>query len=507
MQNYLDYIQDTIEIAFCRYFQMDIPAESERKTYCIGDNSFLQKICQAANVEHIDEPESIILGLALAPHFAPRILDLFLVENKVFKRPYTEFGGRTGSGYTGFVPTAETAMFVLTAGNAGKRIEMMPYFRPQHWLYTSGMIQIRRESVNDPLFSGVLGVSGDFLDYLCGESSGEPVRHLNEPRDQLLDKKTARNSPCLQCSDAPCCKLLHLEDFPIASLVDFDKIGYYLNFENIEAILSPGGKCTIYYSATCRFFQEEDATCSIHNQKEQPSICMHYSPYRCFYKHAEKDKKSIEYGNIWLNQERLSRIQEMVLFDEDRQIAQVPPFQEMVQVVNTIPYRKESHSGSSCPETFREEMSGPCSRCGALCCTHLLFPSMIPSTRGNLDYYQYTLGFPGVEYLVTNKVWGVLVHTRCKYLNKGNGCSVYNKDERPLYCRYFDPYKCYVRQLLNTSYKVNLNYDNFSLIKGGIYFDELGNFKGIESVEVLQTLLDTDEIPCSRYMKESEDKI
>jgi len=490
MNKFFEWIENIIETAFHNYFQTEQPSDENNGELNIDISSFLQTVKQYTGRDSIDYPESVILGLALAPHFSPQILDLFFVQNEVFHRPYTEFGGKTGGRHKGFIPTAETAMFLLTAGNVEKRIEMMKYFNPRHWLYVSGLITLRLEYPDEPLLSGILNVSNDFLNYIYAftvEPDNKIVKHTAAV--SFLDKKTARDSPCMQCASAPCCKLLHLESFTISTLPDFDKIGFYLNFENIEAILSSDGQCTVYYAMPCRFFNESDATCTIHNQKEQPSICIHYSPYKCFYKKAESDKTHIEFGSIWLNDKRLEQIQRMTLFNSDRAIVQTPSFQELVNVMNTIPYVKEKSTENSESETSEEPVLEPCAKCTALCCTHLLFPSNIPSNKGNLDYYKYTLGFPGIEYIITDNAWALLVHTRCRHLNKENRCSIYNREERPLHCRYFDPYKCHVKQVLNTPHKVNANYDNFPLIAEKIHFDELDNFTGMEPVESLKIVL------------------
>lgn len=56
--------------------------------------------------------ERMVVMLALMPHVCPQILDIFCT-NKNFDRQYTEFGGWKGLSHGGFLPTGETASFIL----------------------------------------------------------------------------------------------------------------------------------------------------------------------------------------------------------------------------------------------------------------------------------------------------------------------------------------------------------------------------------------------------------
>ena len=66
------------------------------------------------------QAERIVLMLALAPHVCPQVLDVFWTKNGNTERGFTEFGGLNGSTHGGFLPNAETALFLL-AGNTAER--------------------------------------------------------------------------------------------------------------------------------------------------------------------------------------------------------------------------------------------------------------------------------------------------------------------------------------------------------------------------------------------------
>ena len=57
--------------------------------------------------------ERLALALVLAPHLRPQVLDIFFGKNVLHDRGFTEFGGLKGTAHSGFLPTGETALFLL----------------------------------------------------------------------------------------------------------------------------------------------------------------------------------------------------------------------------------------------------------------------------------------------------------------------------------------------------------------------------------------------------------
>ena len=72
----------------------------------------------------LDPMHRMLLILALTPHVAPERLDLFMLANAATGRPFTEFGGAANRSHVGFLPTVQTARFLVASGDAafGKAI-------------------------------------------------------------------------------------------------------------------------------------------------------------------------------------------------------------------------------------------------------------------------------------------------------------------------------------------------------------------------------------------------
>ena len=110
--------------------------------------------------------ERVILILALIPHLRPQVLDLLFIRNKNLDRGYTEFGGWKGSTHGGFLPTCETAAFILAGGDLARRLDIVALFESNSVLLTNGIIKVEHQGNGQPFFSGALMVSNEYLN-LC----------------------------------------------------------------------------------------------------------------------------------------------------------------------------------------------------------------------------------------------------------------------------------------------------------------------------------------------------
>ena len=61
--------------------------------------------------------ERLLLILSLIPHVKPSLLDLLHMKNTLYDIPFTEFGGIRYNNNKGYLPTGETAVFLLVGAN------------------------------------------------------------------------------------------------------------------------------------------------------------------------------------------------------------------------------------------------------------------------------------------------------------------------------------------------------------------------------------------------------
>ncbi len=108
--------------------------------------------------------ERLILILSLVPHIRPSLLDLFLVRNKNFDRGYTEFGGYFGENHLGFLPTCETAVFVLASDDLSLRFEIQERFHSGHYFIKDNILSISEVHEFEPRLSAKLSPGKKMMD-------------------------------------------------------------------------------------------------------------------------------------------------------------------------------------------------------------------------------------------------------------------------------------------------------------------------------------------------------
>ena len=86
--------------------------------------------------------ERLLLMLALVPHVRPQLLDLLFVRNRNLDRGFTEFGGWKGKTHGGFLPTCETAAFLIAGEDLRARFEVMKLFEEDHYFRTRDMLRV-----------------------------------------------------------------------------------------------------------------------------------------------------------------------------------------------------------------------------------------------------------------------------------------------------------------------------------------------------------------------------
>lgn len=107
--------------------------------------------------------ERLVLALALAPHLRPPLLDVLWTRNEATERGFAEFGGWHGVAHGGFIPTGETAAFLLAGDDLARRFEVIRLFDGEHLFARHGVLHLAPASPAEPWLSGALSLSPEHL--------------------------------------------------------------------------------------------------------------------------------------------------------------------------------------------------------------------------------------------------------------------------------------------------------------------------------------------------------
>ncbi|WP_046755883.1 ATP-binding protein [Kordia jejudonensis] len=114
--------------------------------------------------------ERLALILAITPHIRPETLDIFFGQNKIYNRGFTEFGGVIDKGHSGFLPTGQTLLFLVTALDPEQYTPVISIFDNNHIFQQEQVISLENTEDYLPKHNGILNINYRWLQYfITGE--------------------------------------------------------------------------------------------------------------------------------------------------------------------------------------------------------------------------------------------------------------------------------------------------------------------------------------------------
>lgn len=190
LEREFQWLEQVLDARFRLYFTPDAAGQSglPEPPDLDGDRSTYARFVHHYSMQ---AAERVVLLLALAPHLKPELLDPLFSKNKLYDRGYTEFGGVVGQQHGGFMPTGDTALFLLAGGDLGLRIRLMELFDEDHYFFRHNILKLEGTPQREPFLSGALVPSQEFLAYFTSEE-GEykpkfgaqfPAKRVETPLD------------------------------------------------------------------------------------------------------------------------------------------------------------------------------------------------------------------------------------------------------------------------------------------------------------------------------------
>ena len=167
MSNYFDQAEETASFG-------DI---AEPPELAASHSSYAGFILQ----QQLGREERLLLILALTPYIRPQLLDVFSSRNTETGRGFTEFGGLLGSSHGGFMPTLETALFLLSGDCLPERLRLMQALESGSALIDEAVLQIAPVAPPEPWTSGSLQLSREFVDQIICDACYRPSYGVNFP--------------------------------------------------------------------------------------------------------------------------------------------------------------------------------------------------------------------------------------------------------------------------------------------------------------------------------------
>lgn len=180
MNQWIAWFYEVVNAALQLYFRQECAVSSVYEL-AAPEGKVLEEVCG----QTLTFDEEVVVMLALMPHVCPQGLDIFFVNNKNFDRPYTEFGGWKGLSHGGFLPTGETAVFILAGEDVGKRMKVMRMFGKEHWFWRNNVLRLEGQGAGEPFLSGQLRVSEEVLSRVLYQREYKPDCTMEFPAKRV----------------------------------------------------------------------------------------------------------------------------------------------------------------------------------------------------------------------------------------------------------------------------------------------------------------------------------
>lgn len=146
--------------------------------------------------------DRLVVMLALAPHIQPRLLNRFFKKDAETGLGDLRFGGIQGNQHAGFLPTVETALFLLAGNNLDQRLLDEHIFHPDAVLIKRNVVMLFPSPPGEPFEASQIGLSDDALALLTKGAIWQPrfsmdfpAKPLTSPltwKDLILNDETSR---------------------------------------------------------------------------------------------------------------------------------------------------------------------------------------------------------------------------------------------------------------------------------------------------------------------------
>lgn len=158
LERELEWFAEVLDARLKLYFGKAVPVSSvveiEPPDLTHSSSPYAQFVCYY----EWSFAERLVVLLALIPLIRPQLLDVLWSKNEATERGFTEFGGVHGA-HGGFIPTGETAAFIIAGDDLAARFELTRLFDGDHLFARHNILHLSSVGPGESLLSGALTIS------------------------------------------------------------------------------------------------------------------------------------------------------------------------------------------------------------------------------------------------------------------------------------------------------------------------------------------------------------
>ncbi len=134
----------------------------------------------------LDTESQYLLLLALAPYLRAELFDQVIQCAIPDAGDYPQLGGIRGKQHRGFLPTGETALFLLAGNDMAQRLYWQAQLKGDHPLVKKGIVYLDDPVANEPPLSGRLMIDPEYAELFITGKVHAPRMSLQFPAQHLV---------------------------------------------------------------------------------------------------------------------------------------------------------------------------------------------------------------------------------------------------------------------------------------------------------------------------------
>jgi hypothetical protein len=129
--------------------------------------------------------ELSLFALSLTPHILPNFFSKLIAEFLPDGGDFPEFGGVRGVNHRGFLPTGETAQFVIGGDDLEKRLDVQRLLGAEHWFSKEHILWLEPVPEGEPVMSGRLTLNPEVVEQLTLGTASKPRFSMDFPAEYI----------------------------------------------------------------------------------------------------------------------------------------------------------------------------------------------------------------------------------------------------------------------------------------------------------------------------------
>jgi hypothetical protein len=186
LKEYLQWLQSAVVKRLQQHFNTGEPAEDTAAGIADIAGRFPEAPLTAFIREHgLSGPEQLLLLLSLAPHVNPVLFDQIIQRHIPQAGDFPQIGGVRGTQFRGFLPTGETALFLLAGDDLEQRLQAKQLLGEEHLFARRQVLWLEHVAEGEPVMSGKIVLSQEYVDLFLTGTYARPRFGTNFPAERI----------------------------------------------------------------------------------------------------------------------------------------------------------------------------------------------------------------------------------------------------------------------------------------------------------------------------------